>query len=199
MGRSASGTSTSPAIRIRPACSTGATSRIRSSRRSAAAVSHAADLAGYNLLGRLTVSADGRPPRGHVRHAGLRQLLQGRPAAARARPWVDRRRRRPGRRAGGRDQPRVVDASLRQRAGRARPDRAGQRHGLAIVGVTAARYRGLSQGGFLPPTDVTVAMANQPLVSPEWIERGQLALRGAEDVLGARDRAHDRSHGRGHA
>ena len=42
-----------------------------------------------------------------------------------------------------------------------------------IVGVTAASYRGLSQGGFLPPTDVTVAMANQPLVSPEWIERGQ--------------------------
>ena len=27
-----------------------------------AAVSDAADLAGYNLLGRLTVSADGRPP-----------------------------------------------------------------------------------------------------------------------------------------
>lgn len=37
-----------------------------------------------------------------------------------------------------------------------------------IVGVTSASYRGLSQGGFLPPTDVTMAMAHQPAISPEW-------------------------------
>ena len=69
----------------------------------------------------------------------------------------------------------------------------------ATVGVTAALYRGLSQGGFLPPTDVTVAMANQPLVSPEWSERGQPLFAEPKTSLGARNRAHDRSCGRGHA
>lgn len=39
---------------------------------------------------------------------------------------------------------------------------------LEIVGVTAAGYRGLSQTGFTPATDVTIALAKQPLISPEW-------------------------------
>ena len=34
---------------------------------------------------------------------------------------------------------------------------------VEIVGVTAAGYRGLSQTGFTPPTDVTIALAKQPL------------------------------------
>jgi predicted permease len=39
---------------------------------------------------------------------------------------------------------------------------------VEIVGVTAAGYRGLSQTGFTPATDVTIALANHPLISPEW-------------------------------
>jgi predicted permease len=39
---------------------------------------------------------------------------------------------------------------------------------VEIVGVTAAGYRGLSLTGFTPATDVTVALAKQPVISPEW-------------------------------
>ncbi|HKV99493.1 MAG TPA: ABC transporter permease, partial [Vicinamibacterales bacterium] len=37
-----------------------------------------------------------------------------------------------------------------------------------VVGVTAAGYRGLSQGGFFPQTDVDIPLAQQPLVVPDW-------------------------------
>jgi predicted permease len=43
---------------------------------------------------------------------------------------------------------------------------------VEIVGVTAPVYRGLSQGGFIPATDVTMALAKQPLMSPEWSKSG---------------------------
>ena len=39
---------------------------------------------------------------------------------------------------------------------------------VEVVGVTAAGYRGLSQNGFIPTTDVTIALAKQPIISPEW-------------------------------
>ena len=137
------------------------------------AVSDAADLAGYNLLGRLTVSTDGRTP---VVTAGM--LASGsffkvvRPPLALGRGLTD-----------GDDTPgaapvAVIGHGVWTRLFANAPDALGRIvlvNGTAyeIVGVTAASYRGLSQGGFLPPTDVTVAMANQPLVSPEWIERGR--------------------------
>ena len=37
-----------------------------------------------------------------------------------------------------------------------------------VIGVTAQGYRGLSQGGFFPPVDVTLPMAAQPDVMPRW-------------------------------
>jgi predicted permease len=37
-----------------------------------------------------------------------------------------------------------------------------------IVGVTARGYRGLSQGGFFPATDVTIPLSQQPAVMPRW-------------------------------
>ncbi len=41
-------------------------------------------------------------------------------------------------------------------------------HPFTIVGVTAREYYGVSKGGFYPPTDVTVPLTAQPLVSPRW-------------------------------
>ncbi|HSC28534.1 MAG TPA: FtsX-like permease family protein, partial [Vicinamibacterales bacterium] len=37
-----------------------------------------------------------------------------------------------------------------------------------VVGVTARGYRGLSQGGFYPATDVTLPLSSQPTVMPSW-------------------------------
>jgi predicted permease len=37
-----------------------------------------------------------------------------------------------------------------------------------VVGVTAPRYFGVSNGGFFAPADVTAALHAQPIVSPRW-------------------------------
>lgn len=41
---------------------------------------------------------------------------------------------------------------------------------FTLIGVTAREYFGVSNGGFFPPTDVTVPLSAQPLVSPGWGE-----------------------------
>jgi predicted permease len=43
---------------------------------------------------------------------------------------------------------------------------------FTVVGVTAPRYFGVSNGGFFPPADVTVTLHAQPLVSPRWTPAG---------------------------
>lgn len=44
-----------------------------------------------------------------------------------------------------------------------------------IVGVTPPDYRGLSPGGFFPPTEITAPLAAQPVLSPSWTpEQGSL-------------------------
>jgi predicted permease len=46
---------------------------------------------------------------------------------------------------------------------------------FAIVGVTGPGYFGVSNGGFFPPSDVTVALSAQPLIYPRWTpEQGTL-------------------------
>lgn len=47
---------------------------------------------------------------------------------------------------------------------------------LTIVGVTAREYRGLSPGGFVPPPSVTVPIALQAAVVPEWSEQERSLL-----------------------
>jgi predicted permease len=42
---------------------------------------------------------------------------------------------------------------------------------FTIVGVTAPAYFGVSNGGFFPPADVTVALRAQPVVAPRWTPR----------------------------
>jgi predicted permease len=39
---------------------------------------------------------------------------------------------------------------------------------FVVIGVTAAGYYGVSQGGFFPPTDITVPLSVQPAVLPQW-------------------------------
>jgi len=39
---------------------------------------------------------------------------------------------------------------------------------VEIVGVTSKRFRGLSPGGFSPFIDITLALSQQPVISPEW-------------------------------
>jgi predicted permease len=43
---------------------------------------------------------------------------------------------------------------------------------FTVVGVTAPRYFGISNGGFFPPADVTATLHAQPLVSPRWTPAG---------------------------
>jgi hypothetical protein len=44
-----------------------------------------------------------------------------------------------------------------------------------VVGVTAPAFDGLSRGGLVPPADVLVSIAAQPIVAPSW--RGTVPLR----------------------
>jgi predicted permease len=39
---------------------------------------------------------------------------------------------------------------------------------FTVIGVTAPRFFGVSNGGFFPPTDITVPLSAQPLVNPRW-------------------------------
>ena len=39
---------------------------------------------------------------------------------------------------------------------------------FTVIGITDQGYYGVSNGGFFPPTDVTVPLSAQPLVSPRW-------------------------------
>ena len=41
---------------------------------------------------------------------------------------------------------------------------------FTLVGITARGYFGVSNGGFFPPTDVSVPLAAQPLVTPQWAQ-----------------------------
>jgi predicted permease len=43
---------------------------------------------------------------------------------------------------------------------------------VEIVGVTAAGFRGLSQGGFFPATDITLPLAEQERLVPSWTANG---------------------------
>jgi putative ABC transport system permease protein len=43
---------------------------------------------------------------------------------------------------------------------------------FTVVGITAPRYFGVSNGGFFPPADVTAALHAQPMVAPRWTPSG---------------------------
>ncbi len=137
-----------------------------------AAVRTASDLCGFNSTPGVTISAEGRPP---VAGAGL--LVSGnffatvRPPMALGRPIADADDA-PGAPAAtvigyglwtrlfGND-PKVIGRTIRVNGTPA-----------TIVGVTAAAYRGLSPGGYAADTDVTLPLALQPAVTPEWAEAG---------------------------
>ena len=123
---------------------------------------------GFNFIGQANVSIDGQPPMPaggmlatseYFPVMGL-AMAAGRPfAAADDRP----------------DAPRVVVISYGlwmrafggDRSAIGRTIRVGGTP-CEVIGVTTQGYRGLSQGGFFPPVDVTLPMAAQPDVMPRW-------------------------------
>ena len=132
------------------------------------AVAPSADLAGYNFLRQLTVSAEGR---GTIAASGM--LVSGnffqtvRPPLALGRGLTDADD------TAGAAPVAVISHSLWTRLFDNQAWALGRvlrvnDVPLNVVGVTAASYRGLSSGGFVPPADVTIAMAKQPAISPEW-------------------------------
>jgi predicted permease len=123
---------------------------------------------GFNFIGQANVSIDGQPPmpaggmlatNDYFPVMGL-SMAAGRPfTAADDRP----------------DAPRVVVISygLWTRAFGGDRSAIGRTIRVAgtpceIIGVTAQGYRGLSQGGYFPPVDVTLPMAAQPDFMPRW-------------------------------
>jgi predicted permease len=69
----------------------------------------------------------------------------------------------------------VIGHGLWQRAFGGDPAVVGQTiringHPFTLVGVTARGYFGVSNGGFFPPTDVSMPLAAHPLVVPQWAQ-----------------------------
>ncbi|HEX5216111.1 MAG TPA: ABC transporter permease [Vicinamibacterales bacterium] len=46
-----------------------------------------------------------------------------------------------------------------------------------VVGVTAATFRGITNGGFFPVTDITVPLRAAPMLQPRWNVNGRSVLR----------------------
>jgi predicted permease len=132
------------------------------------AVAGSADLAAYNFLRRVTASAEGRAPVATVGMLASGNFFRAvRPPLALGRGLTDEDDSLSAPMAA------VISHRLWTRVFDNDPGVLGRTlrvNGVAaeIVGVTAERYRGLSQNGFFPTPDVTVALAKQPIVSPEW-------------------------------
>ena len=132
------------------------------------AVAGSADLAAYSFLARLTASAEGRPP---VATSGM--LASGNFFRTVRPPFALGRGLSTDDDAAGAPVVAVISHGLWTRLFDNDPRVLGKTLrvndvAVEIVGVTAAAYRGLSQNGFIPTTDVTIALAKQPIISPEW-------------------------------
>ena len=123
---------------------------------------------GFNFIGQANVSIDGQPP---MPAGGMLATSEYFPvmglAMAAGRPF-----------AAADDQPDaarvvVISYGLWMRAFGGDRSAIGRTIRVSgtpceVIGVTAQGYRGLSQGGFFPPVDVTLPMAAQPDVMPRW-------------------------------
>jgi predicted permease len=132
------------------------------------AVAGSADLAAYNFLRRVTASVDGGSP---VATSGM--LASGNFFETVRPPFALGRGLSASDDTAGAPVVAVISHGLWTRLFDNDPGAIGKtlrvnNVPVEIVGVTAAGYRGLSQTGFIPTTDVTVAMAKHPLISPEW-------------------------------
>jgi predicted permease len=127
-----------------------------------------ADLFAFNVLRQVTVSFDGRPPvvaGGLLASGGYFETLGVEMSLGRALGEFDDRP--------GAPLVTVVSHGFWMRELGADPHVIGRMIRLndalfEIVGVTARGYRGLSQGGFVPATDLTVTLAQQPVLAPQW-------------------------------
>ncbi|HUL72759.1 MAG TPA: ABC transporter permease [Vicinamibacterales bacterium] len=137
-----------------------------------AAVRGSADLCGYNVGARLTVSREGRPPiaaTGMLVSGNFFETLRPGLALGRALTAADDE---PGAAPAG-----VIGYGLWTRLFGRDPGAIGQTiqvngAALTIVGVTDASFRGLSPGGFAAETDVILTLAQQPAIVPNWAEPG---------------------------
>ncbi len=137
------------------------------------AVSGSAILCGFNLAPNLTISIEGRPP---IVANGM--LVSGSFSATVRPPLVLGRGLTDSDDIPGAPAVAVIGYGLWTRLLGNDPSVLGRTIRLSdapvtIVGVTAPAYRGLSQGGFIPETDVTVALSQQPLVTPRWADPGE--------------------------
>jgi predicted permease len=128
----------------------------------------ATPLFGFNFIGQANVSIDGQPPR---LAGGMLATYEYFPVmgltTAIGRPFVASDDRP--------EAPRVVVISyglwMRAFGGdRAAIGRTIRINGTPceVIGVTPEGYRGLSQGGFYPPVDVTLPLSSQPDVMRRW-------------------------------
>ena len=130
------------------------------------------EVAGFNVLRRVNVGARGRPPSvasGLIVSGDFFQALRlpvalGRPIGAaddeeRAAPVVVITHAFWRETFGG--DPKAVGSTLRINS-----------TPFVIVGVTPPAFEGLSRGGSLPPADIIVPMAAQPLAAPSWSAGG---------------------------
>ena len=131
-------------------------------------VAGGANLAAYNFLNGLTASVNGRPP---VATAGM--LASGNFFETVRPPFALGRGLSAHDDTAGAPVVAVISHGLWTRLFDNDPGVLGKTVRVnnvpaEIIGVTAAAYRGLSQTGFTPATDVTIALATQPLISPQW-------------------------------
>jgi predicted permease len=131
-------------------------------------VAGSADLAAYALVERVTASAEGRAP---VAVAGM--LASGNFFGTVRPPFAAGRGLSASDDRAGAPVVAVISHSLWTRLFDGDPQAVGRTLRVnnvivEIVGITAAGYRGLSQTGFIPATDITIALAHQPVISPEW-------------------------------
>ncbi len=132
-----------------------------------------AAVCGFNLAPGLTVSIDGRPPvvaNGMLVSGNFFATVRPPIALGRAITSDDDQPGAPG--------AAVISYGLWTRLLGNDPNVAGRTirvndAPLIIIGVTGAAYRGLSPGGFSADTDITVAFAQQPVVTRSWAEPGQ--------------------------
>jgi predicted permease len=137
------------------------------------AASGSADLSGFNFAPKLTTSIEGRPP---IVANGM--LVSGSFFSTVRPPLAFGRGLAESDDSPGAPAVAVIGYGLWTRLVGNDPNVVGRTIRVSdvpvtIVGVTAAAYRGLSQGGFSPETDVTMAISQQPIITPKWAEPGE--------------------------
>jgi predicted permease len=139
-----------------------------------------ADVAGFNFIRQLSVSTEDRPA---VIAGGL--FASGNYFATLKVPIVAGRPLDDQDDEAGAPHAAVISYGFWQREFGGDPNAIGRNLTIngtpfQLVGVTISGFNGLSPGGFFPPTEVTVPLSLQPLVTPRWADEG-VSMFSAQD------------------